>query len=379
MRARLQALIGNHDFKKIFNRQIHLTLTDLLSLFKQYPGSFRPLIKIVRRLRPAARRRAAMLKKGVPVPPLLIVSTTDACNLKCTGCYSQNLVRPESRPLSDERIRKLAGEASDLGISVILLAGGEPLLKTSWLEAVASHPEMAGLVFTNGTLLQEGWIEWFGKYRHMLPVISLEGSVHSTDLRRGAGISRLIARNLRHLQDAGVPYGLSITLTRQNLDEIRSAGFLGEYVDLGCKLFIFVEYVPVEDGTGDLALTQPERLDFIQWTLGLKRQFGAHFLVFPGDEEPYGGCLASARGFAHITPAGDLEPCPFAPFSDRSLQNLSLAEALKSDILREIRENHHLLQEGRGGCALWQNREWVASLLSGQSMQPAGPATPPAK
>lgn len=35
---------------------------------------------------------------------------------------------------------------------------------------------------------------------------------------------------------------------------------------------------------------------------------------------------------------------------------------MKSRLLREIRENHHLLTESRGGCALIENKHWVAEL-----------------
>lgn len=285
------------------------------------------------------------------------------------------LLRPGAGPkpadiLPDDRVHSLVTEAAELGVSAFLLAGGEPLLQTVWLEALASRPEMAGLVFTNGTLLQGDWLGWFDRNRQILPVISMEGGDRTTDQRRGSGVTRLIRENRRHLREHGIPYGLSITVNRQNLLEIQAGGFIRESTDDGCRLFVFVEYVPVEEGTEELALTQAERLDFVRWTQSASQSFPAHFLLFPGDEEPYGGCLASARGFAHITPGGDLEPCPFAPYSDRNLKTLSLADALQSDLLRSIRETHHVLQEGRGGCALWQNRAWVESLqrnLSGQA------------
>jgi MoaA/NifB/PqqE/SkfB family radical SAM enzyme len=88
------------------------------------------------------------------------------------------------------------------------------------------------------------------------------------------------------------------------------------------------------------------------------------FIAFPGDEDQYDGCLAAGRGFLHINPSGKVEPCPFAPFSDTDLRYGSLRDALNSDFLRNIRENHHLLKEGEGGCALWANRDWVAGILT---------------
>jgi len=63
-----------------------------------------------------------------------------------------------------------------------------------------------------------------------------------------------------------------------------------------------------------------------------------------------------------IGPDGSLEPCPFAPYSDASVAEKSLKDALASHLLKAIRDNHAELKETRGGCALWRKREWVESL-----------------
>jgi len=69
------------------------------------------------------------------------------------------------------------------------------------------------------------------------------------------------------------------------------------------------------------------------------------------------------KGFIHINAEGDVEPCPFAPYSDTNLINSTLKEALQSDFLRKIRQSHEHLSETEGGCALWIKREWVKSVL----------------
>ncbi len=65
----------------------------------------------------------------------------------------------------------------------------------------------------------------------------------------------------------------------------------------------------------------------------------------------------------HISASGDVEPCPFAPYSDTNLKDTHLKEALQSEFLKAIRQNHEKLHETEGGCALWVKREWVQSLL----------------
>ena len=95
----------------------------------------------------------------------------------------------------------------------------------------------------------------------------------------------------------------------------------------------------------------------------LQSHHNAVFVAFPGDETPYGGCLAAGRGFIHIGPDGSLEPCPFAPFSDASVAETSLRDALGSEFLARLRAAHERLTESEGGCELWASRDWVASLL----------------
>jgi MoaA/NifB/PqqE/SkfB family radical SAM enzyme len=95
-----------------------------------------------------------------------------------------------------------------------------------------------------------------------------------------------------------------------------------------------------------------------------RSRYPAVFLSFPGDEKMFGGCLSAGRGFIHVSASGDLEPCPFAPYSDASLMSISLKEALQSGFLRRIRENSGELLEADGGCAIWKKREWAQALLA---------------
>ena len=87
-----------------------------------------------------------------------------------------------------------------------------------------------------------------------------------------------------------------------------------------------------------------------------------------------GGCLSAGRGFVHISARGNLEPCPFAPFSDANLVQMSLLDGLRSEFLKEIRRRPELATETGGGCVLWKERELVAHLLQSQGEKGAGPA-----
>ena len=94
-----------------------------------------------------------------------------------------------------------------------------------------------------------------------------------------------------------------------------------------------------------------------------REKWSALFIEVPGDEDEIGGCLGAGKGFIHISAEGDVEPCPFAPYSDMNLRNVSLKDALNSDFLRKIRENHAQLHSSDGSCGLWAKRDLIQSFL----------------
>ncbi len=350
-------------YQDVFAGHIDVSLKTAASVLASYPASATAFVRLGKSLRKAESSRAKYADDGIEVPPLMIVSTTEACNLSCAGCYACAHDRKPNAALSDERIAEILDEASNMGVSIIMLAGGEPLLSHGWLDAMSSHDEMVGVVFTNGTLFDEQRREWFASHRHMIPVFSIEGNEVQTDARRGSGVHAKVSEAMRLLRAAQVPFGISITVTSQNIDSILLNEFIEECLQKGCRLFVFVEYVPVEAGNEPLVLSKSNKKRLNAFAVESARKYSALFIPFPGDEDQYGGCLAAGRGFVHVSAGGDVEPCPFAPFSDTNLKNTSLQDTLTSRFLSKVRENHHLLKEGDGGCALWHNREWLAELV----------------
>jgi MoaA/NifB/PqqE/SkfB family radical SAM enzyme len=347
----------------LFAGDIRVSVKTAAVVLSSYPASAAALAKIAKNLHNAERRRAGLAGKGVDVPPLLIISTTGECNLFCRGCYSCEQGSKTGEDLPAVRVSEVLDEASGLGVSIVMLAGGEPLLSRNWLDAMSKHGELLGLVFTNGTLFDESRLAWFAEHRHIIPILSIEGDAARTDARRGVGIHAKVSQAMEVLRSSGIPFGVAITVTRQNINEVLTDDFSCEYLQKGCRLFVYVEYVPVAPDTEPLVLLQAEKKRLSDFTDQSAGKHAALFVAFPGDEDPYGGCLAAGRGFVHISAAGAVEPCPFAPFSDVNLKNTTLKDALNSAFLSKVRENHHLLVEGSGGCALWRNRELLTGLV----------------
>ena len=337
-------------YRRLFDHSIRVALRRGISLMTDVPASASALRRILGHQPLAAGRRHHHAQE-VLVPPLLIVSTTEQCNLQCAGCYARALHRQTCDEMARPQVDSMLSQAVDAGCSLLLLAGGEPLLRPDWLDSAAARPELLTLVFTNGTMLDDAMADIFARNRSLLPVISVEGGACATDARRGVGVSGQVHNAMLNLKSKEIPFGLSITVSRENLGEVTAEDFLAPYLELGCKLAIFVEYVPVDEASKGLALT-PKEKKRLYWACK-RRRTGALRVVFPGNERLFGGCLAAGRGFVHISAAGDVEACPFAGYSDRNVKSVPLVDALKSPLLSNIREKHSLLSENAvGGCAL---------------------------
>jgi MoaA/NifB/PqqE/SkfB family radical SAM enzyme len=352
-----------NGYVRLFDTSISRVFRHAAAMTLRNPAQSLFFLKTLVRQNRAADLRTRWAQNGVHVPPLMIVSATRACNLKCAGCYSKNQRRPDRPEMTIGRWREVLREADELGVSIVMVAGGEPFARPEFMALTREFRRILFPVFTNGLLLSDGWIGRIRRQRNLIPVFSLEGTRRTTDFRRGRGVYHKVLAAMKKLANAGVFFGMSFTVTRVNFDELTDPSFFAPLVQGGCRLFFFVEYIPVEPGSENLVLEEAQRRGLECLTEDFRTAFNGEFIAFPGDEEQYGGCLAAGRGFIHVGPDGSLEPCPFAPYSDANLNDLPLREALRSDFLRAIRENHGRLTETRGGCALWTNQKWVQSLL----------------
>jgi MoaA/NifB/PqqE/SkfB family radical SAM enzyme len=299
-----------------------------------------------------------------PIPPYLIFSITKQCNLSCKGCYAKIHQSDTGAELTTLQAKNIFEQAQELGIGIIMLAGGEPLTRPDIINSCKEYPEIIFPLFTNGVLLSAEYLHSLAD--NVVTVLSIEGNQMQTDSRRGDEVYRLLKERFKCLHKSTRYWGVSITVTNENINEILADSFVHKLVRHGCNLFFFVEYVPINPDTEHLILSPADKAKLSLKTDEFSRKYPGLFIEFPGDEEKWGGCLAAGRGFVHIQADGSLEPCPFAPYSDISLKDVSLADALKSKFLSEIRKKHHLLHETKGGCALWENRDLVKQILENQ-------------
>ena len=347
----------NFDLQSYLSEGIENFMKAVVKATIKNPRESAFMLKFAAAAAAASKKRKAAEDAGEHIPSFLIASITSKCNLHCAGCYSRcNHATVDAEPVSQltgEEWLKLFGEADDLGISFILLAGGEPMLRRDIIEAAGKRQNILFPIFTNGTFMDERYFELFDRCRNLVPIMSIEGERTVTDARRGEGIYDRLICNMNELQQRGLIFGASVTVTTENIREVTSDAFLKTLSDRGCKAVIYVEFVPVTDESRELAPGETER----EYRAGeLDRLRREHpemvYLSFPGDEKGSGGCVAAGRGFFHINSHGGAEPCPFSPYSDIDVRDTSLRDALHSPLFTALRDGSILMDDHEGGCVL---------------------------
>ena len=245
------------DIQAYMTRGVERVVGDIVKATFKNPKESAYMAKFALASRAASRKRRKAENAGEHIPAFLIASITSQCNLHCAGCYSRcNHATVDAAPvrqLTAQEWLRIFDEADELGVSFILLAGGEPMIRRDVMEAAGTRPNILFPVFTNGTFMDERYFGLFDRCRNLVPVMSIEGEKEATDARRGAGVSDRLFANMDELHRRGLVFGASVTVTTRNIREVSSASFLRKLSDRGCRAVIFVEFVPVTDDGRQLA------------------------------------------------------------------------------------------------------------------------------
>ncbi len=356
------------DIQEYMTKGVERVVADAVRSTLKNPGESAFMLRFAGASTVASAKRKKAEKNGEHIPPFLIASITSKCNLHCAGCYSRcNHATVDSEPvrqLTDEDWFRVFDEAEDLGISFILLAGGEPMLRRDVIEAAGKKKNILFPIFTNGTFMDDRYFELFDRCRNLIPIMSIEGKKDVTDARRGEGIYARLIQNMDEIKKRGLIFGASVTVTTENVKEVTSEDFLNELASRGCKAVIFVEFVPVTEESKELAPGENER-EYLKNEIARLREEKPEmvYISFPGDEKGSGGCVAAGRGFFHINSHGGAEPCPFSPYSDVNIKNTSLREAMHSPLFMALQSGDLLKDDHDGGCVLYEKRELVEKLM----------------
>ena len=320
-----------------------------------------------------ARKRAFHERENLRPPDLFVISPSMRCNLGCYGCYA-GMYQKTDDLLSFETIDRVFNEAKEIGIHFVVVSGGEPFFRKDLLDIFSTHNDIFFQVYTNGTLIDEQMAERLGELGNVLPCISVEGFEKETEERRGPGVFAKVTGAMDHLREAGVLFGFSATATRENNEFIVSDEFVDFYVDKGCFIGWYFNYMPIGREPNLELMPTPEQRDYRRRKLNEQReQKNIALSDFWNDGSLTGGCIAGGREYLHINSNGDVEPCVFTHFAADNIHDKSFAEVLKSDLFRAIQARQPYDENYLLPCMIIDNPSVLREVVKEGGARPTHP------
>ncbi|MDY6826919.1 MAG: radical SAM protein [Bacillota bacterium] len=268
---------------------------------------------------------------GFNIPFTILIDPTSNCNLSCKGCWAGAYKKHDSLSLNE--MNRLVSEAKELGIYFIVLSGGEPFMWPHLEELCRNHPDVAFMVYTNGTLIDENAAGWMRSAGNISPAISIEGWRETTDDRRGTGVFDKIIRGMGNLKAKGVPFGFSVTATRDNCEEISSEEFIDFLIEKGAFYGWTFHYIPIgRNPDFSMRITPGQRAEMVYRIREIRKTKPIQVVDFWNDGHLTGGCIAGGRRYFHITANGNVEPCAFVHFAVDTIYGKSLQDILANPL-----------------------------------------------
>ena len=302
---------------------------------------------------------------------------TRNCNLNCVHCRAAATMGPYSGELDTQSAFRLLDQMRELGQPIVILTGGEPLLRKDIFD-VAKYGSEKGLrmvMAPNGTLITEENARKLADAGIKRISISLDGSTkESHDKFRGVdGAYEGALRGIEHAKKAGIEFQINTTITKANLEQIPDIQKLA--VDLGAVAHHIFLLVPTGRGKYilDQEITAEQYEETLNWfydqrdktPLQLKATCAPHYYRILRQRakeegkkvtfESHGldavtrGCLGGT-GFCFISHTGIVQPCGFLNLECGDVTKDSFANIWRnSKIFNDLR-NYDQLKGKCGDC-----------------------------
>lgn len=301
------------------------------------------------------------IKRGEYFPPFLYLSIINSCNLRCQGCW----VDVEEKDAIDlATLDRAITDAKHHGNAFFGILGGEPFMHPELLELLAAHPDCYFQVFTNGQLITEKKATRLRELGNATPLVSIEGRELTSDQRRGG--KEVFTRTLRGLDNclrAGLLTGVATSVCRSNIEELLTESWLQELINRGVHYVWYHSYRPVGPQPNFQLALRPEQLVRVRkFVVEMRAKMPIAIIDAYYDDRGQALCPMSTGISHHISPKGDIEPCPIIQFAKETIQDERGIYATMRDsaFLKDFRE---LSARHTRGCVVLERPDLVKQLV----------------
>jgi MoaA/NifB/PqqE/SkfB family radical SAM enzyme len=309
----------------------------------------------------SVERYKRRLRRGIHFPPFLFISIINSCNLRCQGCWVD--VEAPRKYLDADTLNRVITDAKKHGNSYFGILGGEPFLHPQLLDVLAAHPDAYFQVFTNGQLITDEVARRLRQIGNATPLISIEGSEVVSDERRGRG--NVLGRTLAGLENCrkhGLIIGVATSVCQSNY-ELVSEAWLRRLIDMGVHYAWFHTYRVVGPKPApELALRSDQVLAIRKFIVKMRAKLPIAIVDAYWDDKGEALCPMATGVSHHISPYGDIEPCPILQFARETVHDrASIYETLtRSAFLKDFRET---AAQATRGCIVLERPDLVKALV----------------
>lgn len=308
------------------------------------------------------QRFKSELKQGVYFPPFLYISVLNSCNLKCQGCWVDVSAKQEKIP--EEDLNRLIREASEAGNSFFGILGGEPFLYPGLLDILGNHSDCYFQIFTNGQPITQSIAEKMREIGNVTPLISVEGhEITSNERRGGKDVLNRTLRGLNHCLDAKLLTGVSTSLCANNFEEMLNEEWLDRLIDMGVMYCWFHTYRAVgPEPNPDLALNPDQQRRIREFVVNMRCKKPIAIIDAYYAHDGAALCPAATGISHHISPWGDIEPCPIVQFARENIRDPRPIKDVftQSAYLKDFRDT---VADTTRGCVVLERPDLLKELI----------------
>ena len=156
--------------------------------------------------------------------PIVTWNLTYRCNLRCIHCYIKAGPEEGGNELSGSHLFKIADKIVELDIPMVILSGGEPLLRKEIYDIakVLGDGGVKLVLSSNGTLITRDIAErlWELEFRYVgVSLDSIDPRWHD-EFRNMTGAYDAALKGLENAVNAGLPVGIRFTVTSRNIYDV---------------------------------------------------------------------------------------------------------------------------------------------------------------
>ena len=304
-------------------------------------------------------RTQAIEKYHCNIPWAILIDPTAACNLHCKGCWAAEYGKEST--LGFETLSRVVKEGKAVGTFMYIFSGGEPLVcKKDIIRLCEENPDCAFFAFTNGTLVDDAFVQEIKRVGNFALAFSIEGYEDATDMRRGDGTYQKVLAAMEKMKAAGLPFGYSACYHSKNVEEVCSKEYIDFLVNKGALFAWYFTYMPVgKDAVPELIANADQRKKAYELIRQARKEQPLFALDFWNDGEYVQGCIAGGRHYLHINANGDVEPCAFVHYSNVNIKDCSLIEALQSPLFMEYYKGQPWNENHLRPCPVLDNPEKI--------------------